>query len=191
MSLCRDGFIKSNLYKLLLLNYKIEIDIEKKYRYRRIDLKKILSLLLIFLLSFTLISCDSIDGIISEEKNTIEENTIEEDGYFTSKEDVSLYLANYGRLPENFITKKEAIALGWESNKGNLWDVTEKKSIGGDRFGNREGKLPREEGRNYFECDIDYEGGYRGSKRIVYSDDGLIYYTDDHYDSFTLLYGDD
>ena len=155
-------------------------------------MKKILSLLLIVLLSVTLISCDSIDEIIGEETNIIEEeNIIEEDGYFTSKEDVSLYLDTYGHLPENFITKKEAMALGWESNKGNLWDVTEKKSIGGDRFGNREGKLPREEGRNYFECDIDYEGGYRGSKRIVYSDDGLIYYTDDHYDTFTLLYGDE
>ena len=149
-------------------------------------------------MSFTLISCDSIDEIIGEETKILEEeNTIEEesaidqDGHFTSKEDVSLYLDTYGNLPENFITKKEAMALGWESKKGNLWDVTQEKSIGGDSFGNREGRLPKEEGRSYFECDIDYQGGYRGAKRIVYSDDGLIYYTDDHYDTFTLLYGDE
>ena len=81
--------------------------------------------------------------------------------------------------------------LGWQSSQGNLWDVTEKKSIGGDRFGNREGKLPIKEGRQYYECDINYEGGYRGSERIVYSNDGLIYYTKDHYENFVLLYGDE
>ncbi len=157
-------------------------------------MKKILSLLLIILLSFTLISCDSIDKIIGEEETRLvdeELETIDKDGHFTSKEDVSLYLYTYGSLPENFITKKEAIALGWQSNKGNLWDVTEKKSIGGDRFGNREGRLPKKETRQYFECDINYEGGYRGPERIVYSDDGLIYYSKDHYDTFTLLYGDE
>lgn len=76
--------------------------------------------------------------------------------------------------------------MGWDAEKGNLWDVSDKMSIGGDRFSNREGLLP--EGKKYFECDIDYKGGYRGAKRLVYSDDGWIYYTADHYERFELLY---
>lgn len=72
-----------------------------------------------------------------------------------------------------------------------MWDVTDKMSIGGDRFGNRENRLPIKAGRVYYECDINYKGGYRGPERLVYSNDGLIYYTGNHYDSFTLLYGDE
>lgn len=115
-------------------------------------------------------------------KNT--EPEIDIDGWYTSKEDVSLYLYTYGELPDNYITKDEAYALGWDSQAGNLWDVADGMSIGGDRFGNREGLLPEEDGRKYYECDIDYEGGYRNGKRLVYSNDGLIFYTEDHYESF-------
>lgn len=159
-------------------------------------MKRILSLLLILLLSFSLISCSSGDLKIekdnTEEKQNVEVlDYIEEDGYYTSKEDVSLYLYTYGKLPNNFIKKKEAMKLGWESSKGNLWDITDKMSIGGDKFGNREKILPIKEGRKYYEADINYGGGYRGPERLVYSDDGLIYYTEDHYESFTLLYGDE
>lgn len=156
-------------------------------------MKKILSLLLVVLLSFTLVSCSYLDQIIEDDSSTMEEDivNIDEDGYYTSKEDVGLYIHTYDKLPDNFITKKEASKLGWESNKGNLWEVTDQMSIGGDRFGNREGNLPKKDGRQYFEADINYEGGYRGAERIVYSDDGLIYYTEDHYDTFTLLYGDE
>lgn len=116
---------------------------------------------------------------------------LEEDGYYTSMEDVGLYIHTYGKLPNNYIKKSDAGDLGWKSSEGNLWDVTDKMSIGGDKFGNREKLLPIKEGRQYYECDINYEGGYRGAERIVYSDDGLIYYTEDHYESFTLLYGDE
>ena len=116
---------------------------------------------------------------------------IDEDGSYTSKEDVALYLHIYEHLPENFITKEEAKKLGWVSKEGNLAQVAPGKSIGGDYFGNYEGLLPEEDGREYHECDIDSEGGYRGSKRIVYSNDGLIYFTADHYDSFELLYGEE
>jgi len=117
-----------------------------------------------------------------------EGTTIDEDGSYTSKDEVALYIHTYGRLPDNYITKNEAMDLGWDASKGNLWDVTENMSIGGDRFGNREGLLPDESGRQWFEADIDYEGGYRNALRIVFSDDGLIYYTDDHYESFEKLY---
>ena len=100
---------------------------------------------------------------------------------------VSAYIYEWEELPPNYITKSEAEKLGWQSSKGNLWDVAYGMSIGGDRFGNREGLLP--EGEEYRECDIDYQGGYRGEQRIVYSiDDYDIYYTDDHYESFEQVY---
>lgn len=113
-----------------------------------------------------------------------------EDGSYTSKEEVALYLHLYDHLPSNFITKQEARKLGWEG--GSLEPYAPGKCIGGDRFGNHEGILPEKEGRGYKECDIDTLGaGSRGAKRIVYSDDGLIYYTEDHYASFGLLYGEE
>lgn len=116
---------------------------------------------------------------------------VSEDGTYTSKEEVAEYLFLYGHLPDNFITKKEAKALGWVSSEGNLGEVAPGKSIGGDYFGNFEGNLPEKEGREYHECDIDSTGGYRGARRIVYSNDGLVYYTEDHYQTFELLYGEE
>ena len=116
--------------------------------------------------------------------------TVEESGVYTSKEEVALYIHLYGHLPDNYITKREAEAVGWDSRAGNLWEVAPGMSIGGSRFGNYEGALPDKEGRKYYECDIDYEGGYRGAKRMIYSDDGLIFYTEDHYESFEELYGE-
>ena len=111
------------------------------------------------------------------------------DGIYTSKEDVALYIHTYGCLPVNFMTKKEARELGWEG--GGLEDYAPGMCIGGDKFGNYEGLLPDAEGRKWTECDIDTLGAdSRGAKRIVFSNDGLIYYTDDHYESFELLYGE-
>ena len=118
------------------------------------------------------------------------QNAIDEDGWYYSKDDVALYVHTYGRLPGNFITKKEAKKLGWSS--GSLEKYAPGKAIGGDRFGNYEGLLPEADGRYYTECDIDTKGAKkRGAKRIVFSSDGLIYYTDDHYEHFTLLYGEE
>ena len=115
---------------------------------------------------------------------------IDEDGSFTSKEEVALYIHTYGRLPGNFITKREAQALGGPG--GSLEPYAPGKCIGGSRFGNYEGLLPEKEGRTYTECDIDTLGAEsRGAKRIVFSNDGLIYYTGDHYESFELLYGEE
>ena len=114
--------------------------------------------------------------------------TVSEDGEYTSKEEVALYIHLYNHLPGNYITKSEAQDLGWDSSKGNLNKVAPGKSIGGDKFGNREGLLPKKEGRVYYECDIDYKKGSRNAKRIVFSNDGLIYYTEDHYESYELLY---
>jgi guanyl-specific ribonuclease Sa len=118
------------------------------------------------------------------------EAAIDEHGVYTSKDDVALYIHTYGRLPENFISKKDAQDLGWSG--GSLEPYAPGKCIGGSRFGNYEGLLPEKPGRTYTECDIDTLGkNSRGAKRIVFSNDGLIYYTDDHYEHFTLLYGEE
>lgn len=113
---------------------------------------------------------------------------IDEKGVYTKKDDVALYIYTFGHLPDNFITKAEARSLGWSG--GSLEPYAPGYCIGGDKFGNYEGLLPKKKGRSYTECDIDTLGKKsRGAKRIVFSNDGLIYYTDDHYESFTLLYG--
>lgn len=115
---------------------------------------------------------------------------LHENGAYYSKDEVAVYIHTYSSLPSNFITKDEARALGWEG--GSVERYLEGAAIGGDVFGNREGLLPKADGRIYYECDIDTFGkDSRGAKRIVYSNDGLIYYTDDHYESFTLLYGEE
>jgi len=107
---------------------------------------------------------------------------------YSTPDEVALYLHVFRELPPNFLTKQEARELGWVSSKGNLWDVAEGLSIGGDVFGNREGLLPDEDDRTWYECDVNYFGGYREDERVVFSDDGLIYYTEDHYESFDMLY---
>ena len=115
------------------------------------------------------------------------EDVLPEDGWYYSKDDVALYIHTYGHLPDNFITKKEAEALGWSG--GSVEKYAPGMAIGGGRFGNYEGLLPEADGRTYTECDIDTNGASsRGAKRIVFSNDGLIYYTGDHYESFELLY---
>ena len=125
---------------------------------------------------------------IPPEDSQLAPPAIDEDGWYSSKDEVALYLHTYGKLPGNFLTKQEASKLGWVSSKGNLWEVAPGMSIGGDSFGNREGLLPAANGRKWYECDIDFEGGFRGAKRILFSNDGLIYYTENHYKSFELLY---
>ena len=123
------------------------------------------------------------DGLIHE--NGI---SVAPDGEYTDKDHVALYIHAFGYLPSNYITKQEAEDLGWVPSKGNLWEVAPGKSIGGSHFGNYEKLLPTKKGRKYYECDIDYKGKSRGAKRIIYSNDGLIFYTSDHYESFEQLY---
>lgn len=149
-------------------------------------MKKKLTAYLMLLLLF----CMTVFGGCAEVQGTAESQTetytIDEDGWYYTPEDVALYIHTYDDLPENYITKKEAQALGWDSKKGNLWEVADGMCIGGDHFGNYEGLLPEED--DYTECDVNYAGGYRGSERIIFSDDGDIYYTGDHYESFEQLY---
>ena len=106
----------------------------------------------------------------------------------TDPQDIVDYLYLYGELPENFITKNEAKALGWDSRYNYVGEVAPGKSIGGDRFGNYEGLLPRAKGRQWYECDANYSGRKRGAERVLYSSDGLFYYTNDHYETFTEMF---
>lgn len=128
--------------------------------------------------------------VTTETPTPTPEPGIDEDGVYDSAEDVALYIHTFDKLPQNFITKKEAKKLGWEG--GSVEQVAPGKCIGGDWYGNYEGLLPEKEGREYHECDVDTLGkSKRGAKRIIYSNDGLIYYTENHYESFTLLYGEE
>ena len=153
---------------------------------------------LMILGAFSLTACEeTIADILDVAIDVLEEDassptttdpaSIDEDGQYTTKEDVALYLWTYHRLPSNFITKSQAQALGWEG--GSVEKYAPGCAIGGDRFGNYEGLLPK--GKTYIECDINTVGqSSRGACRIVYAADfSAIYYTDDHYESFELLYG--
>lgn len=147
-----------------------------------------LSVLLILILLFTITGCSN--PIVNEEAKPSDQAqviNIDENGEYSTPKEVAQYISIYKELPKNYITKKEAISLGWESNEGNLWEVTDRMSIGGDVFGNREGKLPDAQGRQWYECDVNYNGGFRGEERLVYSNDGLIYYSKDHYKTFTEM----
>ena len=127
---------------------------------------------------------------VPEETSVPEAAVLNENGSYTTKEDVALYLHQYGHLPPNYITKKEAQALGWSG--GSLEPYAPGKCIGGSQFGNYEGLLPKAPGRIYTECDINTLGkSKRGAERIVFSNDGLIFYSGDHYESFELLYGEE
>ena len=109
----------------------------------------------------------------------------------TDPQQIVNYLDIYGELPENFITKNEAKALGWDSRYNYVGEVAPGKSIGGDRFGNYEGQLPEKKGRKWYECDANYKGKKRGKQRVLFSSDGLYYYTDDHYQTFTEMFPED
>ena len=131
--------------------------------------------------------------VIDNDKQRVDGLSVDENGEYTTKDEVALYIYKYHKLPKNYITKKEAKKLGWNSSKNYVGDVAKGKSIGGDRFGNNEKHLPVVKGRKYIECDIDYKGKKRNAKRIIYADDfdesiGFIYYTDDHYNTFEKLY---
>lgn len=106
----------------------------------------------------------------------------------TAPQDIADYIFAHGTLPDNFLTKNEAQQLGWDSSKNYVSDVAPGYSIGGDKFGNYEGLLPDASGRKWYEADANYTAGPRGAERILYSSDGLVYYTNDHYQTFTEMH---
>lgn len=145
-------------------------------------MKRFMAILLVLLALFSLTGCAQAVAPKATEP------AIAEDGWYDSRDEVALYIHLFGRLPDNYITKAEARELGWEG--GGLERYAPGMSIGGDRFGNYEGALPDARGRTWRECDIGTAGkASRGAKRIVYSSDGLVFYTDDHYETFEQLYG--
>ena len=127
----------------------------------------------------------AVSGAVKSDATAVQ---VEKGKPYSTANEVAAYIHKFRQLPPNFISKLEAQKLGWDQAKGNLWQVADRKSIGGDRFANREGILPVASGRQYYECDIDYRGGFRGAKRLVYSNDGLVFYSEDHYKTFRQLY---
>lgn len=112
----------------------------------------------------------------------------EKTGPIIAPQDIADYLFAHGQLPDNFITKNQAKQLGWDNQQNYVSDAAPGKSIGGDRYGNYEGTLPVVKGRTYYEADANYVKGRRSAQRIVYSTDGHVYYTEDHYATFTELF---
>ena len=105
----------------------------------------------------------------------------------TAERRVAGYLQQHQQLPDYYITKSQARRDGWDASKGNLCDTLPGKAIGGDRFSNREGRLPQQQGRKWFEADVNYRCGHRNADRLLYSSDGLIFLTKDHYRSFNKV----
>ena len=114
-------------------------------------------------------------------QNTAGKNDIDA---LTEEKKVTDYLKENGKLPDYYITKKDAAREGWVAKEGNLCDVLPGRAIGGDIFTNREKTLPVKKGRIWYEADINYDCGRRNARRVVYSNDGLIFVTHDHYKNF-------
>ena len=142
---------------------------------------------LLIALVFT-VACGFAEVLVEEDVAITEELLVEYGYDYYTPDEVALYLHAFCELPPNYITKDEAYDMGWDPDEGNLWDVAYGFAIGGDRFGNREELLPDDGVRQWYECDVNYEGGYRSAERLCFSSDGLIYYTADHYETFEQLY---
>lgn len=130
----------------------------------------------------------ALNSLVYVEEDTASGGYRAPDGPITAPQDIADYIFAYGHLPENFLTKKEAQARGWDSRENYVGEVCPGMSIGGDRFGNYEGVLPTQKGRTWTEADANYKGRSRGAERVVFSNDGLVYYTNDHYETFTQLF---
>ncbi|MEG1478122.1 MAG: ribonuclease domain-containing protein [Clostridiales bacterium] len=144
---------------------------------------KIIALIISLFLAISLCACDFSQNT---EDNT-DPNTNNNNGEtrITAPQEVADYIHEYEKLPPNYITKDEAKDLGWKSDEGNLNEVAPGMSIGGDYFGNYDNTLPQ---GDWHECDVNYTTGYRNAERLVYSNHGDIFYTDDHYKTFTQMY---
>lgn len=142
---------------------------------------------------FTLISCTP-----SQKNNPANESYVRDSSSLSenpnsaqSSQDISAltaekvvvdYVKKHHQLPDYYVTKSKARSQGWSPSRGNLCDVLPRKAIGGDRFGNRERKLPQ--GKRYYEADINYDCGRRDVDRLIYTLEGEVWVTYDHYQSF-------
>lgn len=115
----------------------------------------------------------------NREGNSLEQHSIQN---LTNEVKVINYVKSNHELPDFYMTKSEARKQGWVPSEGNLCDVLPGKAIGGDKFSNREKTLPS--GKQYFEADVNYNCGNRNADRIVFTKDGEVYVTKNHYKSF-------
>lgn len=102
-----------------------------------------------------------------------------------------VWLKYFGELPDYYLTKSDAVKLGWNRLKGNLRDVAPGFMIFGGEYKNRNNILPTKNGRIWYEANINYAGGYRNMQRVVFSNDGLVFVTYDHYENFIEIIGGD
>lgn len=119
------------------------------------------------------------ENVSKASKSQSDKQAIDE---LTKENTVINYVKKNHQLPDYYITKIEAKKSGWNPSQGNLCDVLPGKAIGGDYFGNREGKLPK--GTKYFEADVNYSCGNRNADRIIFNKNGDVYLTKNHYRSF-------
>ena len=119
------------------------------------------------------------DEKANREEISLEEHSIQN---LTNEVKVINYVKSNHELPEYYITKSEARKQGWVPSEGNLCDVLPGKAIGGDKFSNREKTLPS--GKQYCEADVNYNCGNRNADRIVFTKEGEVYLTKNHYKSF-------
>ena len=151
--------------------------------------KSLLSTLAVVVVAVLMLLGQQMGLLPSAEQDAPADANVTQATVITEPQAIVNYLAAHnGELPDNFLTKKEAEALGWDSSKNYLSDVAPGKSIGGDRFGNYEGLLPAASGRTYREADCYYTEGPRNAYRLVFSSDGLYFYTEDHYESFEEMH---
>ena len=109
-------------------------------------------------------------------------------GPLEAAQELADYIFEYGELPENYVTKKQAKEMGWPARYRYVGDIAPGLTIGGDYFGNYERKLPVVKGRKYYEADCFYQGRSRNEYRIIYSNDGHVWFTGDHYNTFVELF---
>ena len=92
-------------------------------------------------------------------------------------------LKNFQKLPEYYITLSEAIKHGWQNGKSPA-KYFPNKMIAGGIYKNQNHHLPDAPNRIWYEADINYYEGKRNRHRILWSNDGLIFVTYDHYQTF-------
>ena len=168
-------------------------------------IKKILTLFFVTAISISTVACSASGDVYESEfddspSNITEKNpsanaediyeAVQESGKYTTRDSVAAYLCKFNKLPSNYVGKNEGQQL-YESKTGKTFEkwnfnpwTTINVMIGGDKFGNNEGLLPQ---GSYHEADVDYSAKNRGTKRLVYQSDCVIYYTADHYESFSKL----
>jgi len=121
-------------------------------------------------------------GSTASEENNINTSDQQSIDQLTEEKRVISYVKQNHKLPDYYITKNEARRQGWNPSQGNLCEILPGRAIGGDKFSNREGNLPK--GERYFEADVNYNCGNRNADRIVFTEDGDVYLTKNHYKSF-------